>query len=475
MKKHKKIHFVGIKGVGMTPLAIIAKEAGMIVTGSDTENEFITDEILKENEIDIKTGFKKENISDDLDYVIATGAHNGINNVEVVAAREFKIPVFMQGQAVGEFMKGKILGRKLKGISVTGCHGKTTTSAIISSVLKNSNMDPSYVIGTSSISSLGFPGHFGKGEYFVAEADEYATEPNYDKTPKFMWQEPEIAVFTNFDFDHPDLYKSEDEIKKAYKNFADKLKGKLIIFNGDDQILKELFSGIDAQKITFGFSNVCDYKITKTSSNIDKTFFWVVYKNISLGEFSISVPGDFNVLNSLPSIIIGLELGLSIDSIKKSLSMFSGSKRRLEYVGESEYGMLIYDDYAHHPTEIVNSLKTIKQIYPKKRLICVFQPHTYSRTKSLFEQFSRSFFVADELILIKIFSSEREQDPSENLSENLFLEISKHKNNIKFFAKFDDVIKYIGQKRYGKDILLVTMGAGDVYKIGKILLCKKYD
>lgn len=474
MKKNKKMHFVGIKGVGMTPLAIIAKEAGMIVAGSDTENEFITDEILKENGISIQKGFKKENVSSDLDYVIATGAHNGINNIEVVTAKEFKIPVLMQGQAVGEFMKGKILGRKLKGISITGCHGKTTTSAIIASVLKNSKMDPSYVIGTSSVRSLGFPGHFGKGEYFIAEADEYATEPNYDKTPKFMWQDPEIAVFTNFDFDHPDLYKSEDEIKKAYKNFAEKLKEKIIIFNGDDKILRELFFDIDARKITFGFSDTCDYKITKTSNNIDKNFFWVFSKNLNLGEFSISVPGDFNVLNSMPSIIIGLELGLPMDLIKKSLSMFSGSKRRLEYVGESDYGMLVYDDYAHHPTEIINSLKVIKQIYPKKKLVCLFQSHTYSRTKSLFEQFSRSFSFADEVILMKIFSSEREQEPDENLSEKLFLEIGKYKNNTKFFTEFEDVIKYIEQKRYKSDTVFVTMGAGDIYKVGKSLV-KKYD
>ncbi|MBU4016929.1 UDP-N-acetylmuramate--L-alanine ligase, partial [Patescibacteria group bacterium] len=191
--KKKNIHFVGIKGVGMTPLAIIAKEAGFTVTGSDIDEEFITDEALKKAGIIPFVGFDPIHITKP-DLVITTGAHGGLDNIEVKKAKELGIEVLTHGQAVGVFMEGKIFNKSFRGISVAGTHGKTTTSGMLAAILHENRMDPSFVIGTGCVGSLGAPGHFGKGKYFIAEADEYATEPKYDKTPKFLWQHPQIAI-----------------------------------------------------------------------------------------------------------------------------------------------------------------------------------------------------------------------------------------------------------------------------------------
>src|SRR3989344_1470900 len=202
---YNHIHFVGIKGVGMTALAIIAKEAGVYVSGSDVGEQFITDITLEQAGIRPIVGFNEINVNE-ADLVVTTGAHGGYDNPEVRSAKEKGIRVVSMAEAVGMVMDGRLFEKKFKGISVAGTHGKTTTSAIIATILKKSDLDPAYFIGTSFIPSLGSSGHLGKGEYFVVEADEYATEPVHDRRPKFFWQKPFIAVFTNIELDHPDIY-----------------------------------------------------------------------------------------------------------------------------------------------------------------------------------------------------------------------------------------------------------------------------
>src|SRR3990167_3366078 len=364
MRKIKSIHFVGIKGVGMTPLAIIAKEAEMKVTGSDIEEEFITDVSLKNAKIASLIGFSKENVKD-ADLVIATGAHVGFGNIEVLEAKRKGILVWTQGQAVGEYMKGNLFKREFIGISVAGSHGKTTTTAMIATILAENNLDPSFLIGTGSVPSLNNPGHFGRGKYFICEADEYATEPESDLTPKFLWQNPKIEVFTNIEFDHPDIYKSVDEIREDFLKFANKIpKDGILIAGGDDRKIKELLKDYSGAKITFGFSSVNDYVLEKVRYENGKMFFLVLAKGTSLGEFPLNAIGDFNALNALASIIAGVEVGLSLENIKKAIGKYKGSERRLEFVGSLKTGAKVFDDYAHHPTEIkrtisVNSPKDV--------------------------------------------------------------------------------------------------------------------
>ncbi len=469
MKKNKKIYFVGIKGVGMTPLAIIAKETGFNVLGSDIDKEFITDKTLKEAGIIYNKGFSPDNITSDINLLITTGAHNGLDNIEVKKARELGIKVLTQGEAVGEFMRGEIFNRKTIGISVTGCHGKTTTSAMVATIFKENNMDPSYIIGTSEILSLGLPGHFGKGKYFIAEADEYSTESKYDKTPKLLWQKPKIIVFTNLEFDHPDVYSSVDEIKDTFLKFANQNKDATVIYNADDINLCKALESFSGKKISFGYSRIADYVLKKVSVSEEQVFFWVEYKGTLLGEFVINTSGEYNAVNALSSIIVAIEEGLVLDKIKTAIAKYKGAKRRLEYIGKTENNALIYDDYAHHPTEIKNVLASFKKMYPKKKIICIFQSHTYSRTKSLLSEFSKAFTNADSLILTKIFASAREKNPNDDLSKQFYLETVKNHPNTMFLPEFIDVVKYAEQKGYNNENVLVTMGAGDVYKIGEEL------
>lgn len=462
----KNVHFVGIKGVGMTPLAIIAKEAGMNVTGCDLEKEFITDEALKKAGIKVDFGFSPDRITTKIDLVITTGAHGGFDNPQVQRAKSLSISILTQGQALGEFMKGKILSREFDGISIAGAHGKTTTTAMIATVLVKNGFDPTYVVGTSAVSSIGLPGHFGKGKFFVAEADEYATEPKYDKTPKFLWQKPQIGVITNVDFDHPDMYSSEDEMVDAFSKFAENIRsdGVLVVF-GESSNTRKIITSHKGKIITYGFSSNNNFSLQKISSDGNNTFFWVYYGDTLLGEFSIGILGEHNCLNALVTIAVCLELGLPLEKIKSGLASYVGSKRRFEYIGQLYSGAFLYDDYAHHPTEIKRTLETFRKNYPNSKIICIFQPHTYSRTKSLFEQFVGSFYDADELIMINVYPSEREEIDDSVSSEKLISRIAKiHKSAI-FLPNASDVVKYLTQKAYGKDTIIITMGAGDVYQI----------
>ncbi len=452
MQRVRSIHFVGIKGVGMTPLAIIAKEAGIKVSGSDIADKFITDVVLKKTGIIPLVGFSENHVGN-VDLVITTGAHGGFNNIEALEAKRKKIKVITQGEAVGTFMDGAIFGRKFFGISVTGTHGKTTTTAMIATLLKVNNLDPSYLIGTADVASLGAPGHYGKGKYFVAEADEYMTEPAFDRTIKHMWQHPKIAIITNIEFDHPDAYSSLDDTREKFLEFANQLPedGALVTW-GDDPQVKKLLVQFKGRKITYGCAKQNDYIVDN------------VLKDIKLSVF-----GDHNRLNATAAFAVGLEIGLSREQIRKGLEQFKGSKRRSEFVGTLSGGAQLFDDYAHHPTKIQKTLKAFREKFPNSKIVCVFQPHTYSRTKSLFEQFSDSFKDVDTVILTNIYASLREKP---DLSISMQDMVNKIGKKALFLPTLSDVVKYINNQGYGKNVVLITMGAGDVYKISEKLKFK---
>lgn len=466
----KKIHFVGIKGVGVAPLAIIAKEAGFVVTGSDVSERFITDEELEKAGIKPKAGFDKNNI-EGADIVIATGAHGGMDNIEVKTALNNNMKVLTQGEALGLFQKGELLDRNFIGISVAGSHGKTTTTAIIATILMENNLDPSFSVGTGKIPSLSSSGHFGSGKYFVAEADEYFADVVNDKTPKFFYQSPKILAVTNIDFDHPDIYDSIDEIRKVFLEFANKLPiDGVLIACGDGNENRKFLDQFEGKKITYGFSPDNDYVLERVNSNPDKTFFWIKSHETILGQFSIGIFGEQNALNALCGLIVGLEIGLSIDQIKKGLSKFKGTKRRSEFIGNLPGGGLLYDDYAHHPEEIKETLSSFKKSFNKHKIVVIFQPHMYSRTKKLFNEFVSSFTDADEIIICEIFPSFREEKDPDFSASLLADAIKKSGKNALYFLNFTDVVEYISSRNYNKDTLIITMGAGDVYNIGSELL-----
>jgi len=470
MNKPASIHFVGIKGVGMTPLAIIAKEAGIRITGSDLGDEFITDPALQKAGITPFIGFDEKQV-EGVDLVITTGAHGGFENVEVKYANFKKIPVLTQGQAVGEFMKGELFGRpNQKGISVAGTHGKTTTTAMIATVLSTSRLDPSYLIGTGSVMSLSLPGHFGIGDYFVAEADEYATEPNHDKTPKLLWQFPHIAVLTNIEFDHPDVYASSEAVKEVFLKFASQIsENGLLVVNGDDVLLRKLLIEYKGRAVTYGKDSKNDYKLSDIQVENGRTHFKLKGKDYDK-SVTLNVIGEHNAMNAAATIIVSLECGIAIETVQDGLFAFKGSKRRSEFIGETKNGIFVFDDYAHHPTELKNTLKAFRHSFPQKQLICVFQPHTYSRTKKFFDDFSDSFSDANIVIIIDIYPSAREPYDASITSEMLVKKMNGKHPCVLHLKSAKDVVKYIQNLRPEADFTLVTMGAGDIYKIGETLV-----
>lgn len=465
MKKVKSIHFVGIKGVGLTPLAIIARQAGILVTGSDIGEEFITDKALSEVGIVPQVGFSPDHLPENVDLVITTGAHGGYDNVEVKEARDREIPVLTKGEAVGAFMEGSVIGKEFKGIAVAGSHGKTTTTSMLVTILKELGSDPSYVVGTGSIGKVSLPGHLGKGKYFIAESDEYATEPQYDKTAQLLWQHPTIELITNIELDHPDIYNSVEDVVRVFQTFIGQLPDDgTVVGCGDDPRVYSLLKETTKKSITYGFSPKNQYVISRFHVSGGQTFFRVESGGVDLGEFRLQVTGEHNALNALGACIVSLEAGLQLEKIKHALSTFTGAKRRLEYKGQLESGAYVFDDYAHHPTEIQKTMHGLRQRYPKEQIICVFQPHTYSRTKTLFNDFMRSFSDCDKTIITDIYASLREAiDPSVS-SQQFVSELSKQQKDVLYLATLSDVIEYVKKNRFKENTVLIFMGAGDIYK-----------
>lgn len=479
----KKIYFVGIKGVGMASLAIIAKQAGLEVAGSDLSQEFITDKILNREGVVPLIGFNLQNIKGFIGdsqkeevLIISTSAHNGFNNPETKYAREQGFKVLTHGQAVGAFMDGEIFERSdMEGISVAGCHGKTTISAMLATFLSKLREDPSYTVGTSEIFPIGASGHYGKGKYFVAEADEYVSEMNFDKTPKFLYQNPKMAIINNVDFDHPDFYKNIEAVEDAFLRFARGVdKNGFLVINGDDQRLQSLKGKISSEIkiITFGVYTGNDFYISDyRESGLDSNFN-VFSKGLNLGKFNLSMPGFHNAKNALSTLALLLELGFAADEIGNVFPLFMGTKRRLEILGKADSGAIIIDDYAHHPQEIKTSLFAVKEAYPGKKILCIFQPHTYSRTNALLSDFISSFSDASFLILLPVYASLRENE-QENCSINELLDgFKKINKEVVLLNDPSFVVEYVNNNFRSDDYVVVTMGAGDVYSIANALRVK---
>lgn len=470
MQKFKLFYFLGIKGVGMAPLAIIAREAKFMVYGSDVKMSFITQNSL--TGIEIFEGFHEENIDrilqladEDSILMIVTAAHNGLENREAVYAKSKGIKTISQGQALGMFMDGEILGKaEQKGVSICGSHGKTTTTALLATVLTYAGFDPSYVVGTGEIFPLGNPGHFGLGEYFVSEADEYLSDVKHDRTPKFLFQKPKYIIANNIDFDHPDMYKDVNAIKSVFKDFFEQSNAK-IIANHDDYALMEVLSTVNQRVITYGKSEDSDFWLSNYKQSEEGSELLVVSQG-KKESYRTRLFGEFNALNALAVVAFCKELGLDENKIKSGLLQFLGSKRRLENRGVMKNGTLLFDDYAHHPNEIKATLFALKARYPKKTLTCVFQPHTFTRTISLLNEFADSFSECDKLLLLPVFSSARENIPDKDISSMLYEAVKARNRPVIFMENQDSVVKYVEDNPQD---LLLTMGAGDVYKIlGKL-------
>jgi UDP-N-acetylmuramate--alanine ligase len=476
---YKKIYFVGIKGVGMASLAVIAKQAGYEVRGSDVSDSFITDSLLSILSISVDSGFEKSDIQAFIDsgikstLVIVTAAHEGLNNPQAVYAKEHASDVVTFGQALGMFQYGTLLNRQdILGVSVAGSHGKTTTTAMLASALSNLGEDPSYLVGTSDIGALGQPGKYGKGKYFVVESDEYVSDLIHDPVPKFHYQHPYAAIITNIDFDHPDVFSSIEDIYHAFRVFIQNIQQEgILIVNSDDKSFEHIQHAVrdDIKLITIGESSECVYNARNISITEEGITYSVFNREEKLGEIKVSVIGKHNVLNSLSVVALLHTMGKSFSEIAESLQSFSGTKRRLELKGVTSSGQIVIDDYAHHPTEISATLDALKQAYPDKKIVCIFQPHTYSRTQSLVNEFASSLKKADILLLLPIFTSARENAITEAQQKQLYDQILDESQGV-FLETQENVVEYCVQNLVANQYIIVTMGAGNVYKISEKLL-----
>jgi len=458
----KSIHFTGIKGVGLTALALIAQDLNIKVTGSDLSETFVTDNILKSRNINWQTGFSTDHVPPKTDLLIYTAAHNGPDNPEVKFAQKQNINTLSYAQALPLFAQDKLT------IATCGVGGKTTTAAMIATILDVANLNPSFAIGVGNIPSLGSPGKFNqKGKHFITEADEYFAAPGFDDTPKFNYLNPQIIAVTNIEYDHPDVYSSFSDTKKAYQHFFQKLPPTgLLVANADNPHTLKLSKTSGKKVVTYGTHPHSDFKITKVHTAAEKTLLTLSYQNVD-SHYVLKVPGKFNALNAAAAIAVATFLGIDQATCAKALKTFTGTMRRFQNLG-TKNNITVIDDYAHHPQEIKATLKAAKTWFEGRRLITVFQPHTYSRTKALFQEFSQSFADADQVIFLPIYSSAREKANPSVSSQKLAQATAKYHNNA-LYKPDSDLLPYLKKIQKHGDVIL-TLGAGDIFQLAKKLL-----
>ena len=443
----EKIYFIGINGIGMSGLAKIMKCKGYDVKGADICTNYVTEELLSMG-ITVYNEHDEENVKE-ADYVIASTAIKE-TNPEYSYAKNKGITILKRGELLA-----KLLNRET-GIAVAGTHGKTTTSSMLSAVMLSK--DPTIVVGgiLPEIKSNAKP---GKSEYFIAEADE--------SDNSFLFMNPKYSIITNIDADHLDVHGNLDNIKKSFIKFISHTQKEVIICM-DCQNLKDAVSKLPEGK------SVTTYSIKDESANIfaknirvvDRKTVYEVYINKELiGEFSLNIPGEHNILNSLPVIYLALKFGVNKEEIQEALNKFKGSKRRYDVLFdkklENGYGnktkrVRIVDDYAHHPTEIKATLKAIKSI-DTSRLVVIFQPHRYSRVHFLLDEFKDAFKDVDKVILLPIYAAGEKNEF--NISSEILKEHINH-NNIEVMTEWKDIRRYVS--RVKKDSTYIFMGAGDI-------------
>lgn len=444
LDKTNKFHFVGIGGYGMSALAKILLELGYTISGSDIKRSLITNK-LKRLGSKVYIGHDERNMNGA--DVAVYSACIPANNPELIMARKKNIPVLHRAELLAELMNGKL------GIAITGAHGKTTTATLISLVMRRLGFEPTVVIG-AQVDNLEGGATAGQGHLVVAEADE--------SDGSFLFLRPTYSVITNIDLEHLDYYKNIEAIKEAYFQFMERTKGEgKLFYCGDDRYLRDITRTYRKKMMSFGLSSANDIYPLNLDFEGLKSQFDVVYQGNNLGRVKLNAGGEHNVINCLAAIEVALELGIEFKKIKKALSFFQSALRRCQVKAHFK-NIMVIDDYAHHPTEIKATLKTIKNLKPK-RIIAVFQPHRYSRTKLLKDLFINSFELADYLIMTDIYSAS--EQPIEGInSQNLVAEIKANGKKDVCFMPREKITSYLLNLVREGD-LFVVLGAGDIDKV----------
>lgn len=451
-KKPLHIHFIGIGGISMSGLAEILLKEKFTISGSDSKESPLTDH-LTANGATIFYEQKASNIIDGIDVVVYTAAIHA-DNPAYAQAKKLGLPMLSRAELLGQLMRNYKTP-----IAISGTHGKTTTTSMLSHILLQGNTDPTISVG-GILKAISGNIRVGNSEYFVTEACEY--------TNSFLHFFPKISVILNVEEDHLDFFKDLDDIQNSFHQFAQLLPqdGTLII-NGDIKNCDRIKGALSCNIITYGSDTTMTYSYEHiTFDAAGNVAFDLIKHGAVIDHITLSVAGKHNVCNAIAAIAVGELLGLSMNVIKDGLLSFTGTNRRFEYKGDVN-GFTIIDDYAHHPTEIEATL-TAAAHYPHKDIWCVFQPHTYSRTKAFFHEFAAALALADHIVLADIYAA-RETDTLGLTSEALVEELKRIGADAHYFPSFEDIEDYV-RNNCQKGDLLITMGAGDVVNIGESLL-----
>ena len=476
----KKIYGIGIKGVGMTMLAQFLASRGYQISGSDVAESFLTDRILADNKIAVRTGFGLNDELSSADLIIYSTAYNQ-DNPEVAWALANK-PTLSYAEALGEVFN------QYYGIAVAGSHGKTTVSAWLGFVLWRGGLKPNVMVG-SRVPQFDGASLLGGSSLMVIEADEYQN--------KLQYFQPKMVVLNNIDYDHVDFYPTPLDYQQAFIDFMAKIPTDgYLIANYDDPLIRRLAPvHCRGRIISYGLANAADYvayglqaangrqyfkvkmgvDIDDTDGEDEKLSKLAVSNSGDLGDFSTGLPGRHNVSNALAVLAASVELGLPLYKIREGIAEFTGTARRLEVLGQVN-GATIIDDYAHHPTEIKASLEALRQQYPDSSLRVFFHPHTFSRTLALLDGFATSFNDADEVGILKIYGSAREeaggisgQELAERIAQGRVQ--AGRSGSVSYFADSAELNTYLRQSAENGEII-VLMGAGDIFRVGQQLLAK---
>jgi UDP-N-acetylmuramate--alanine ligase len=451
----RKFHLVGIGGVGMSGLAQILLEQGYQVSGSDMrENEFTKN--LRSQGAQVYIGHAHQNLKD-AELVIYSSAISE-NNPEMLAARAKGIRTMKRQEALAKIMEGKIC------IAVTGAHGKTTTTSLLSCLLIEAGLSPTVCIGACAFNIDGNV-YLGRGSYFLVEADES------DGT--FLHLSPRYAVITNIDCEHLDYYGSIEKIKKSFIQFINKIDGSgCVLVCGDDPNIRDILREFSCRVITFGLSGDCQLRAENLRMNSSSSTFLCKNGEETLGEIFLNATGEHNVSNSLACIGLGIELDITFQTIQRALSNYHGAQRRFQVIAQAA-GVVVVDDYAHHPTEIKATLRAARN-WPIRRLIVVFQPHRYTRTRLILDRFGDCFALADYLIITDIYSAWEAPIPGVS-AQDICREVEKcGLNKEVHFLPFKDVGEHLLRIVQEGDMILV-LGAGNITEISHALVARLTD
>ncbi len=452
-KKTKHIHFVGIGGIGMSGIAELLLNLGYRVSGSDLNRSNITRR-LEQLGGTIFQGHSADCIAG-ADVVVASSAIVD-TNPEVLAAREGMVPVIQRAEMLAELMR-----LKKYGIAIAGSHGKTSTTSLVAAILAEAGLDPTVVVGGKVDCLGGSNARLGDGEFLVAEADE--------SDGSFLKLAPVIEVITNIDLEHLDYYRDLDHIKETFLEFI----GKIPFYGAgivclDDVNIASLLPRIQRRLITYGLTEQADLHAAKIKVNGRSSEFEVYYRGTKLGIIRRNSPGRHTVYNTLAAIAVALELEIEFAVIARAMESFEGVQRRLQVKGEQQ-GILVVDDYGHHPTEIRATLDAVRDGWPDRRLVVAFQPHRYSRTQGLFDEFTTAFYRADVLVLADIYPAS--EQPIEGVSSEALLEaIKQHgQRNTRYHGDIATLPVFL-QEILREGDLLLTLGAGSIVQVGEQVL-----